>query len=449
MTLIIVLIIHFCNALIAQDTKIRINTGVTKAAVYSINGFISATPFNESVNFDRVNELFVIGENDLFAIIEKVDIQKTTSLSFAPYPLDSLKGTYPNVEFGEAQILVEQVDPSVPNASTHNSVYDEDFLNKSIINFTETNGIITKSSDKKYILSGVVQKDLMMWEGYSFDNKHKGTITVVKWTLRDKNTNSILLEKETTGGYYFGKKFKPKNTAGLVETSAYSYRKAVISSLVQMLKSDEMTSKTFQLEINSNEIKQNNLTINTGDIFCSELDICVEATLTVKTEKGLGSGFFISSEGYLITNYHVIENESYPTVILSNGLSVPAEIIRFDERRDVALLKVTINGVTTIRIAEIDNIKSGEDVYAIGTPKDIALGQTISKGIVSAYRPGENAMIQTDVGVNSGNSRGPLLNNENMVIGIVTSKIIETGTEGIAFAIPINNALESLDILIK
>ena len=445
-TLFVSLILCTYNHLLAQEINIQIETKGNDAAVYSVNGFMGATKFKQPIDFNKVSELFVVGSNGLFEVVRKEDFLENAKIDIEPFPLASIEGVFDDIKLGQIQILAAKLDPSAPNAYAHNTIYDEDLLNKKTNKFVEEHKIFSESNENIYTLSGVIVKDIVFWDGYAANN-HKGIFVHVKWTLRNSKNRTILFEKETTGGYYFGKEFKPKNQADVVETTSYAYRTAVISSLIQVLRSDQMTSKSYKIGTDIEGDKRK-LVIRAGDKFCSKIDMCAEASVTVRTEKGLGSGFFISNDGYLITNYHVIENESQPTIVLSSGISLPVEIIRWDKYFDVALLKASINAVTAIKIGEKDAIKNGEEVFAIGSPKDISLAQTISRGVISAYRPGEKPMIQTDVSVNSGNSGGPLLNNENEVIGIVTSKVMEMGVEGIAFAIPINNALEVLNIVI-
>ncbi|GEM_PF-4538421 len=123
------------------------------------------------------------------------------------------------------------------------------------------------------------------------------------------------------------------------------------------------------------------------------------------------------------------------TVYLADGTKKSASVISNNASYDMALLK--IDGVKTpfISPAEIDRLKVGDTLYAIGTPHDLSLNQTVTSGILSGFR---NGLIQTNAQISGGNSGGPLINFEGKVIGINTSKIVADGVEGIGFAIPIN-----------
>ena len=164
-----------------------------------------------------------------------------------------------------------------------------------------------------------------------------------------------------------------------------------------------------------------------------------------------GSGFIVSENGYIITNYHVIEyaytGGQDVTVILHDGTRYSASIIGVEESNDIAVLKIDAANLSAAAFGDSDSLSVGETVYAVGNP----LGElefSMSTGHVSALdraiKTGENAdsinMFQIDAAVNSGNSGGPVYNTRGEVIGVVTAKYSDTGVEGIGFAIPINDA---------
>ena len=177
------------------------------------------------------------------------------------------------------------------------------------------------------------------------------------------------------------------------------------------------------------------------------------SVVTVKTNLGHGSGFVISESGYLITNSHVVNDATKIELIFDNGFTLSGELIKEDENRDVALVKIAGGGFKPlpVNISSTES-ESGMEVIAIGTPKDLQLGQTVTKGIISGSREfneidgSSNKYLQTDVTINLGNSGGPLISAKGEVIGIVVAKLIGEGVEGIAFAIPIEEALRNLNI---
>jgi serine protease Do len=165
--------------------------------------------------------------------------------------------------------------------------------------------------------------------------------------------------------------------------------------------------------------------------------------------RGVGSGFFISQDGYVLTNNHVVSDATDIYVTLTDGREFKAKVIGTDERTDVALIKIEAKGATPLPIGDPKKLKKGQWVLAIGSPFE--LDSTVTAGIVSAigrdtgeYLP----FIQTDVAVNPGNSGGPLLNLQGEVVGI-NSQIISRsgGFMGISLAIPIDEAMRVVEQL--
>lgn len=173
---------------------------------------------------------------------------------------------------------------------------------------------------------------------------------------------------------------------------------------------------------------------------------------------GIGSGFIINEEGYILTNYHVIEGAKEVVVTLSDGRDVKAKVVNYDQNQDIAMLKLSDNNVkvpAVVQLGDSDALKPGEEVLAIGTPLSKDFNQTVTGGLVSAVnRTVETStgvklnLIQTDAAINPGNSGGPLINTKGEVVGINTLKM-SGGAEGIGFSIPINEVKDRIDALSK
>lgn len=170
-----------------------------------------------------------------------------------------------------------------------------------------------------------------------------------------------------------------------------------------------------------------------------------------RESQSLGSGFIISSDGYILTNAHVVDSADKITVRLSDKREFKAKVIGADKRTDVALLKIEANGLPKVALGNPDQVKVGEWVVAIGSP--FGFDSSVTAGIVSAKGrslPQENYVpfIQTDVAINPGNSGGPLFNMKGEVIGI-NSQIYSRsgGYMGLSFAIPIDVAMEVVNQL--
>jgi serine protease Do len=172
---------------------------------------------------------------------------------------------------------------------------------------------------------------------------------------------------------------------------------------------------------------------------------------------GLGSGFIVSADGFIVTNAHVVENAEEINVRLNDKREYKARVIGADTRSDVAVIKIDATGLPTVKIGDMSKVRVGEWVVAIGSPFGFA--NTVTAGIVSAKSrenlsgdPNLDAVpfIQTDVAVNPGNSGGPLLNMRGEVIGINSQIFSRTGSfAGISFAIPIDYAFNVADQIMK
>lgn len=178
-----------------------------------------------------------------------------------------------------------------------------------------------------------------------------------------------------------------------------------------------------------------------------------------QTQKGqsMGSGFIVDSNGYIVTNSHVIGDGEYEniTVSLIDGTTEVGEVMWYDTSLDLAVVKINRTGLPTVDLGDSDVLKVGEPVVAIGNPMTLDLERTVTQGIVSGldrsiqFEDGTviEPLIQTDASINSGNSGGPLFNAEGEVVGINTAKM--STAEGLGFSIPINVAKPIVEQIIK
>lgn len=203
-----------------------------------------------------------------------------------------------------------------------------------------------------------------------------------------------------------------------------------------------------------------NREMNTAEIYNAYVGSCVGITVDIVstnifgqtvTGAAAGSGFVITEDGYILTNYHVIEDANAITVTFVDGTTYTATYVGGEERNDIAVIKIDATGLTPVVIGSSDAMLVGEQVTTIGNP----LGELTfseSTGIISAkdrtvtVSEGQKMnMLQTDCAINSGNSGGPLFNNHGEVIGIVSAKYSSSAytsaasIEGLGFAIPMDD----------
>jgi serine protease DegS len=174
-----------------------------------------------------------------------------------------------------------------------------------------------------------------------------------------------------------------------------------------------------------------------------------------KTSTNLGSGVIVTSDGYILTNQHVVDGADEILISLSDGRSSEAKVIGEDRESDIAVLRIPLNNLKNIQVANGHNpIRVGDVALAIGNPLNV--GQTVTMGIISATgrnRVGLNTFenfIQTDAAINPGNSGGALVNAHGDLIGINSAIFSQSGgSQGIGFAIPISLALDVMQQIVK
>ncbi|MDD6188910.1 MAG: trypsin-like peptidase domain-containing protein [Clostridiales bacterium] len=209
-------------------------------------------------------------------------------------------------------------------------------------------------------------------------------------------------------------------------------------------------------------------TLSASELYAMAVNSCVgiKTDVTVANVFGqvtssaiTGSGFIISTDGYILTNYHVVETADEQgldiTVSLYNGDEYIAELIGKEAENDVALLKIDAKNLPALVLNTSGDLVVGQNVYAIGNPLG-ELTYTLTEGIVSALdrdiavEPNVSIkMFQISAAINSGNSGGPVFNDRGEVIGIASAKYANTGVEGLGFAIPIEDAMNIVDDLIQ
>ncbi len=172
-----------------------------------------------------------------------------------------------------------------------------------------------------------------------------------------------------------------------------------------------------------------------------------------QVQRGVGSGFVVSSDGLIVTNAHVVDGSDKVEVTLKNGRTYKGRVMGTDSLTDVAVIKIEAEGLPAVTFADSDQLQPGEWAIAIGNP--LGLDNTVTTGIVSAtgrtsaqigVADKQVSFIQTDAAINPGNSGGPLLNAQGEVIGVNTAII--QNAQGIGFAIPVNTARDIAEELI-
>lgn len=193
------------------------------------------------------------------------------------------------------------------------------------------------------------------------------------------------------------------------------------------------------------------------EIYEKVIPSVVSITSTLSDGAATGTGIIMSEDGYIITNYHVIEDALSLSVLLQDDTEYTAALVGGDETSDLAVLKIDAEDLTPAEFGDSDKLRVGDEVVAIGDPLGTELRGTMTNGIISAINRDlvvddrTMTLIQTNAALNSGNSGGPLINCYGQVIGINTMKISSyySAVEGLGFAIPISSAKPIIDELIE
>jgi serine protease Do len=175
------------------------------------------------------------------------------------------------------------------------------------------------------------------------------------------------------------------------------------------------------------------------------------AVVTIQTSAGSGTGFYIDSQGYLLTANHVVGEAKFVKIKTATGRELPGEVVHTDVRRDVALLKTVPIPFPPLPLQPLSPA-GGSEVFVVGSPLGDAFSGTITKGVVSAERVTEDVhFIQSDVSVLPGNSGGPLVNGSGEVLGICVTGLVlpNLGRAGVNVFVPIADALEAVHVKVK
>jgi len=274
----------------------------------------------------------------------------------------------------------------------------------------------------------------------------KGTMVLtIQWQIYERAQRRVVATVETTAGYE------------VTEFSTTGARRMIIESFGQnarALAAADTFRHLFIIPPQEARALQDRTTAKSpiliADLGKGRPPPIAEATgsvVVVHASGGMGSAFLVSSDGFLLTNAHVVGTDAKVRLRWSDGFETEGEVVRVQQARDVALVRASPHGRTPLPLRAAKSTP-GEPVFAIGAPLDEALQGTVTKGIVSANRILDGfSFIQSDVAVTHGNSGGPLLDEKGLVIGLTDLGYRPDGIpENINFFIPIGDALEFLNL---
>ncbi len=328
----------------------------------------------------------------------------------------------------------KEIDSNLEEINFDNSIFTES-LNNILLKYKytdSTNTIFKNKTNSAYLSAKISKLDIQLVYQTAARRSMRFLQAEVKvaWDFLDVYGQSVYKKEYTAKSGEFSIDYNKEATALLAVDDA------IASSFLSFISNKKVIE---HLEKNNIAVQEKlpTITLSKGASI-NDLDTAVNATVTVKVKEGHGSGFKISSDGYLLTNFHVVANSKDDiTILTKDNKEYKATLIRQSENLDLALLKVDANFDSHFTLPAAKSYKTGDDIFIIGTPKTIELGQTLSKGIISGDRENEGVkLIQTDASVNGGNSGGPMIDKNGKLIGVVNAKLSGLGIEGLGFAIP-------------
>lgn len=217
----------------------------------------------------------------------------------------------------------------------------------------------------------------------------------------------------------------------------------------------KMEQQSSKKDSDVSQVAASGKILSTPQIVEKMLPSVVGITTAAYNGESGGSGIIMTEDGYIITNQHVIEGAQYITVTLSDGSEYPATVKGEDATTDLAVIKIDKSDLTPAHFGNSDELVQGETAIVVGNPLGLEFAGSATQGIISALGrevtiDGKTmTFIQTDASINPGNSGGPLVDSYGNVIGVTSAKISSTYTEGLGFAIPINDVVPVVEELIN
>ena len=268
----------------------------------------------------------------------------------------------------------------------------------------------------------------------------------INWQVFSRSDRKVVYET-TTEGF---RKRDEATSGGLLSLYGDAFE-AAVNNLLADRKFFELASGLPQKD-HTRTVKD--VKIRNRKLFekpiAAQMDQIRQSSVTVFSGKGHGSGVFISSEGYILTNQHVVGDSKFVKIRLATGRDLLGEVVKANPQKDTALIKVEEAGFPTLPIQKKE-LNVGEEVYAIGTPLDAKFQNTVSKGILSGYRLEEGTkFLQSDVTILPGSSGGALVDGKGNLVGITCKGIAFKGAmAGLNFFLPIQDSLTALDIIVE
>jgi serine protease Do len=306
----------------------------------------------------------------------------------------------------------------------------------------EGRSVFSTGANSRYTIQGEMREikyDVMATNKYENYAHYATTCKVeVTWKLVNQVRQTVA-EQKTSGTSTKMEKAGSAAFEDAFDNSLLNFMdsKEVVAALTKPVSKDESKLAAISL-------RRQGLTKPAAD---NGVSTAAKAVVIIETADGHGSGCLVSTDGYIVTNAHVVGDEEQVKVLLADGVSAKGRVVRVNADMDLALVKIEAEGLSAFQLPTAGAAEIGSDVFAIGAPADKELSQTVTKGIISGRRRIEGrSFLQTDVSINGGNSGGALVAKSGQLLGIVNAKLVGRGVEGIGFAIPAEQVSDALQL---
>ena len=404
--------------------------------------------YNKTINFDN---LVRIPQKDSLSMNIKLD-----KVQFDVKPENILLKSIYYHNYTNKSMKSINKRPIMQNGYLHESEAMQSDINKELakIGFNDTSRTLLNSSYNKNrsvnaTVIGYTFNYMKPFLSPIYNSNKDGFVTIemkIKFELFDYYKNLLLCDTiHSVSGEFVSfvsganSHYEYDSEKDALHIGLYRFMSTnKFSALSHNLKKDDVTSL-------------DSIYLTPSTSFVNNIEQAIKSTVSIKSKTNFGSGFVVSTDGYILTNYHVVSDTVNLKVVLNDGKSYPAKIIRVSKDGDVALIKIQSSDLVPFKIVNKKNFKLGKDIFVIGTPKADDLSQSLSKGIISGVRNSQSGsvLIQTDASVSTGYSGGPMIDKEGNLIAIVSAKVIGSGVEGIAFGIPSMEITKNLFIGIR
>jgi S1-C subfamily serine protease len=310
--------------------------------------------------------------------------------------------------------------------------------------FKNVNGEMPKSENINFFLSAEIKNINYNIKKKGGNSNETTCLLNIEWKLL--NVNKKIIYTMMNSGYSLRQEYGGTEVLNEALTNAFVSLIQDSTYLSKFDKNPKDTSKEDLFPVYLSKVNPSVKSSALSDLVKSS----IYSVVTIETEMGHGSGVIVSKDGLIVTNNHVVNGYDKVNVIFANGFSFAGNVIRYNKNFDLALIKIEGNGFSALAFGNSDSTQVGDLAIAIGTPSLKDLGQSVTRGIISGKRIIESkAYLQTDVSISPGNSGGPLIDEKGCIIGIITSKLLGKGVEGIGFAIPSNEVIKILNLMYK